>query len=68
MELRRASDRPESLLLTYIVFWGVLRGIFRGLSKNIFEKIKQGAVSDAFLSEITLVIIKMHARLMSGVL
>ena len=35
------QNRPGSLLLTYIVFWGVLRGIFRGLSKNIFEKIKK---------------------------
>ena len=35
------QNRPKSLLLTYIVFWGVLRGIFRGFSKNIFEKIKK---------------------------
>lgn len=56
------QNRPESLLLTYIVFWGVLRGIFRGFSKNIFEKIKKSTISDAFASEITLVIIENARR------
>ncbi len=53
------QNRPESLLFTYIFFGGVLRGIFRVFSENFFEK--KSAVSDAFLSEITLEYLKKAA-------